>query len=137
MPGRDRRGRAVELVERGDRQRHRDHRQHRDRDLQRRRERAVPPRGERAAQRHGCARRDRHQHDTDLRGTGQLERAGDDQRKYWHCDQYREQGLRHQAWPLPDPAEFARHERQTDVEHDDEYRRGDRGGQEPFRHRRS
>jgi hypothetical protein len=90
VPRIDRRAAAVILVECRDGQRHRDNGEHGDGDLQRGRERSMTARPERSAQRYRRARRDCHEHDPDLRSTGQIECPGDDPGQRRHRHQYRE-----------------------------------------------
>ena len=84
---------------------------------------AVTAGAQRPAQRNRRAGRDRHQHDSDLGGARQVERATDEPGDGRHRHQDGEQRLGHQPGPLRDPAKLAGHDGEPEVEHDREQRR--------------
>ena len=126
---------TVIFVEHPDEERHRHHGEDHHRDLQRGREGAVSARIERSAQRHRRAGRDRHQHDADFRRARDRPKAlRHDECEHRHRDQHREQPLQDQGRMAHDPAEFAGHEREAQVEHHGEQRgRGGDGEHRPWR----
>src|SRR5215831_3711579 len=95
----------------------------------------MAPGAERSAQCDGRAWRERHEHDADVSGSGQVEHAGHHPRKCRNGDQYREHAFEHQAGPLRDPTESAGHDGEPEIEHHSEERRDGDDGKQPLRYR--